>query len=174
MMKRFLQRYLPDPQQLRAHKRLRFLGDLLHDPRLWHFNRRGTVNGLAAGAFYAFVPFPWQMLLAATTAVWLRFNLPVAVAMVWISNPLTIPPIAFVNYRFGAWLMGRPPADWAFEPSLDWLLQKASEFGLPLLVGSMATAVVAGIFTFFIAHLIWRWHIIAKLRRRRRTVSGSV
>lgn len=173
-MKRFLQRYFPDPQQLRTHKRLRFLGDLLHDPRLWHFNRRGTVNGLAAGAFYAFVPFPWQMLLAAVTAIWLRFNLPVAVAMVWISNPLTIPPIAFVNYRFGAWLLGRPPADWAFEPSLNWLLRKASEFGLPLLVGSMAMAVVAGLLTFCIAHLIWRWHIIVKLRRRRRTVSGSV
>jgi len=27
-MKRFFQRYLPDPQALRAHKNLRFLGDL--------------------------------------------------------------------------------------------------------------------------------------------------
>ena len=143
-MKQFLRRYLPDPQHLRAHKNLRFLGELLHDPRLWHFNRRSTVRGLAAGAFYAFVPFPWQMLLAAVTAAWLRFNLPVAVAMVWITNPLTIPPIAFVNYRFGAWLLGRPPLDWTFEPSLDWLLRQAGELGLPLLVGSLAMAVVAG------------------------------
>lgn len=45
------------------------------------------MRGLAVGAFYAFVPFPWQMLLAAITALWLRFNLPVAVAMVWITNP---------------------------------------------------------------------------------------
>ena len=104
-MKRLLQRCLPDPHYWRTHKNLRFLGESLHDPRLWHFNRRSTVRGLAAGAFYAFVPFPWQMLLAAITAAWLRFNLPVAVAMVWITNPLTIPPIAFVNYRFGAWLL---------------------------------------------------------------------
>ena len=71
-MKRFLQRHLPDPQQLRSHKSLHFLGDLLHDPRLWHFSRRCTVNGLTAGAFYAFVPFPWQMLLAAITDVYKR------------------------------------------------------------------------------------------------------
>ncbi|MCC8988953.1 MAG: DUF2062 domain-containing protein, partial [Candidatus Contendobacter sp.] len=81
----FLRRYLPDPQHLREHKSLRFLGERLHDPWLWHFNRRATVRGLAIGAFYAFVPFPWQMLLAAITAFWLRFNLPVAVAMVWIT-----------------------------------------------------------------------------------------
>ncbi len=172
-MKQFLRRYLPDPQRLRAHKNLRFLGELLHDPRLWHFNRRSTVRGLAAGAFYAFVPFPWQMLLAAVTAAWLRFNLPVAVAMVWITNPLTIPPIAFVNYRFGAWLLGRPPLDWTFEPSLDWLLRQAGELGLPLLVGSLAMAVVAGVTTFCVAHLLWRWHIVIRFRRRRRNVACS-
>jgi uncharacterized protein (DUF2062 family) len=173
MMKRFLQRHLPDPHQLRTHKRLRFLGELLHDPRLWHFSRRSTVRGLAAGAFYAFVPFPWQMLLAAATAAWLRFNLPVAVAMVWITNPLTIPPIFYFNYRFGAWLLGRPTLDWAFEPSLAWLLRQAGDVGWPLLVGSMATAVLAGIATFVIARLHWRWHIIARFRRRRRNVACS-
>ena len=173
MMKRFLQRHLPDPHQLRTHKRLRFLGELLHDPRLWHFSRRSTVRGLAAGAFYAFVPFPWQMLLAAATAAWLRFNLPVAVAMVWITNPLTIPPIFYFNYRFGAWLLGRPTLDWAFEPSLDWLLRQAGDVGWPLLVGSLVVAVIAGITTFCIAHLLWRWHIIARFRRRHRNTACS-
>ena len=66
----FLRRYLPDPQHVREHKSLRFLGERLHDPWLWHFNRRATVRGLAVGAFYAFVPFRWQMLLAAITAFW--------------------------------------------------------------------------------------------------------
>lgn len=171
-MKSLFQRYLPDSQKLCAHKNLRFLGDLLHDPRLWHFNRRSTVRGLAAGAFFAFVPIPWQMVLAAATAAWLRFNLPVAVAMVWITNPLTLPPIVFVNYRFGAWLLGWPPESWTFEPSLDWLLQRAGAVGPPFLVGSMATAVVAGILTFCGAHLFWRWRIIAKFRRRR-AVAGT-
>lgn len=174
MIKQFFQRYLPDPQQLRTHKSLHFLGDLLHDPCLWHFNRRSTVRGLAIGMFYAFVPFPWQTLLAVLTAIWLRFNLPVAVAMVWVSNPLTMPPMAFVNYHFGAWLMGRTPAEWAFEPSLEWLLDKMGEFGLPLLVGSMAMAVIAGLLTFVVAHLIWRWHIINKFHRRHRVVPGSI
>ncbi|HPF59660.1 MAG TPA: DUF2062 domain-containing protein [Candidatus Competibacteraceae bacterium] len=169
-MKQFLQRYLPDCHQLRAHRNLRFLGDLLHDPRLWHFSRRSTVRGLTAGMFFAFVPVPWQMLLAASAAALLRFNLPVAVAMVWITNPLTIPPIMFACYQFGAWLLGRPSLDWAFEPTLDWFLHKVSDLGWPLLVGSMTTAVVASTLTFVIAHLLWRWHIVNKFRRRRRVV----
>lgn len=167
-MKAFLRRYLPNHHQLREHPRLQFLGQLLHDPRLWRFNRRTTVRGLAAGAFCAFIPIPWQMLLAAAAAAWWRFNLPVAVAMVWITNPLTMPPILFFNYRFGVWLLGRSPEPWGFEPTLDWMLQKLNTVGLPLLAGSMATAVIAAILTFCIAHLCWRWHIISRFRRRRR------
>lgn len=172
-MKQFLRRYLPDSRQLREHKSLRFLGVLLHDPRLWHFNRRATVRGLAAGMFFAFIPVPWQMLLAATAAALLRFNLPVAVAMVWITNPLTIPPIMFACYQFGAWLLGLPSLDWNFEPSLDWLLRRAGDLGWPLLVGSLTTAVLASTATFVTAHLLWRWHIISKFRRRRRVVVHS-
>ncbi|MBL8260157.1 MAG: DUF2062 domain-containing protein [Candidatus Competibacteraceae bacterium] len=167
-MKRSLLRWLPDPERLRAHKSLRFLGASLHDPRLWQFRRRSTVRGLAAGAFFAFVPVPWQMVLAAAAAVWLRFNLPVAVAMVWITNPLTLPPIAFANYRLGAWLLDRPPGQWRFEPTLEWLSRQASDVGWPLLVGSMTTAVMAGFLTFVVAHLLWRWHIGARFRRRRK------
>lgn len=167
-MKRFFQRYLPDHQVLRTHKNLRFLGDLLHDPRLWHFGRRSTVRGLAAGAFCAFVPIPWQMLLAAAAAAWLRFNLPVAVAMVWITNPLTITPFAYGAYHLGAWMLRRPPLAWEFEFSLDGLLQRAGDVGLPFLVGTLTTAVLFSILTYGVAHLLWRWHIIARFRRRRR------
>jgi uncharacterized protein (DUF2062 family) len=172
-MKPFLQRFLPDSHQLRTHRNLRFLGDLLHDPRLWHFSRRSTVRALTAGMFFAFVPIPWQMLLAAATAALLRFNLPVAVATVWITNPLTIPPIMFACYQLGAWLLGKPPLEWAFEPTMEWFISKASDLGWPLLVGSMTTAVIASTLTFVIAHLLWRWHIINKFRRRRRIVVCS-
>ena len=172
-MKHFLRHYLPDPQRLRAHKHLRFLGELLHDPRLWHFNRRSTVRGLAAGMFCAFVPLPWQMLLAAMAAAWLRFNLPVAVAMVWITNPVTIPPIFYGNYRFGAWLLGRPTLDWAFEPSASWLLKRIGDIGWPLLIGSLVMGVIAAAATFVIAHLLWRWHIVARFRNRHRTACSA-
>ncbi len=172
-MKQFLQRHLPDPQQLRSNRHLRFLGELLHDPRLWHFNRRSTVRGLAAGAFFAFVPIPWQMLLAATAAALLHFNLPVAVAMCWITNPVTILPIFLGCYKVGAGLLGTPPLALACGSSLEGLLHCVGELGWPLLVGSLVVGAVAGAVTFLIAGALWRWHIVHKFRRRRVvTVSG--
>ncbi len=164
----YFKRHLPDAQALRQDPRLKFLHRHFHDPWLWHFNRRATVRGLAIGAFFAFVPVPWQMLLAAVTTLWVRFNLPVAVAMVWITNPLTLPPIAYVNYQFGAWLLGSPAWGQTFELSLDWFLGHGGDVVVPLMVGSMATAVVAGLGTFTMAHLIWRWHILNRFRHRRR------
>lgn len=165
---RYLRRHIPDAQALREHPRLQFLNRHFQDPWLWHFNRRATVRGLAIGAFFAFVPVPWQMLLAAITAVWVRFNLPVAIAMVWITNPVTLPPIAYLNYQFGAWLLDSPDWAWSFDPSLDWFLGQGANLAVPLLVGSMATAVVAGILTFLTAHLFWRWRIVNRFRRRHR------
>lgn len=169
----WLQRFLPDAEQLRTDKRLQFLGSLLHDPQVWHFSRRSTIKGLAIGAFYAFFPMPWQMVLAAVTAAWLRFNLPVAVAMVWISNPVTMPPIFYGSYHLGAWLLGRPPLEGTFEPSLDWLWQRLGDIGWPVVLGSLAIGVIAGIATFCVAHLLWRWHIVRRFRRRRRNAAYS-
>lgn len=166
-MRSFVQRYLPDIQQLRSHKHLQFLGKLLHDPRLWSFKRRPTVRGLAAGMFFAFVPVPWQMVFAATAAAVLRFNMPVAVAMVWVTNPVTAVPIFIACYQFGAWLLGTPPMDWAYQPSLEWFLKQIGDLGWPLLVGSLTVGAIAGAATFLIADLVWRWHIINKFRRRR-------
>lgn len=165
-MKQFLRRYLPDPHQLRSHKHLRFLGELLHDPRLWHFSRRPTVRGLAVGMFCAFIPVPWQMILAAMGAAFLRCNMPVAVAMVWITNPITMPPILFISYQIGAWMLGMPPLDWDYHPSLEWFLKQIGELGWPILVGSLTVGSIASIATLFVADWIWQWRILSKARRR--------
>ena len=165
-MKQFLRRYLPDSQQLRSHKHLRFLGALLDDPRLWHFSRRPTVRGMALGMFCAFIPLPWQMILAAIGASILRCNMPVAVAMVWITNPITMPPILFVCYQLGAWILGTPPQAWDYQPSLEWFLKQIGELGWPLLVGSLTIGSITSITTLFVADWIWQWRIRSKARRR--------
>jgi uncharacterized protein (DUF2062 family) len=88
MPRHLIKRYTPDPAVLKEHKHLRHLGSLLHDENLWHLNRRSVSGGVAAGLFWAMIPMPMQMLAAAFSAVVLRINLPISVALG--PRPLTV------------------------------------------------------------------------------------
>ncbi|MCG8613083.1 MAG: DUF2062 domain-containing protein, partial [Pseudomonadales bacterium] len=39
MPKQFLKKHMPTPDKIRNIKSLQFLGDILHEPNLWHLNR---------------------------------------------------------------------------------------------------------------------------------------
>ena len=105
-MKKTLKRLSPDPETLRNHKHLGWLSKHLHDRSLWNFNRRSISKAFAVGLFCAFVPVPFQMILAAPAAVIFSANLPLSVALVWITNPVTMPPIYYGCYKLGAWMLG--------------------------------------------------------------------
>lgn len=168
--KRLIERFLPDHVAIRKHKQLKFLGDRLHDPNLWHLNRRSVAGAMGAGVFLAFVPLPMQMLMAAAAAIWLRINLPIAVAMVWITNPVTMAPIFFFTYKVGTWLLGMQPQKFKFEPTLDWFMTKAGAIGCPLLTGSLIVGAVLGLLVYGAVRLAWRIYVIR--RRHKNAASG--
>ena len=98
MPKRFLKRYMPKEHDIRNHKHMRYFGKLLHDPNIWHLNRRSVAGAFSVGLFMAMVPVPFQMILAAAAAIPCRVNLPISVGLVWITNPLTMPAIFYFCY----------------------------------------------------------------------------
>ncbi|MDX1655561.1 MAG: DUF2062 domain-containing protein [Candidatus Competibacteraceae bacterium] len=149
---------------VREHRQLQFLGERLHDPNLWHLNRRSVAGALGMGIFVALFPLPLQMVIAALAAMWLRVNLPLVVATVWITNPLTFPPIFYFNYRVGAWLLDHPPRPFHFEFSLGWLLEEAGALWQPLVVGSLAVGLVLGSLTYTGVRLAWRLHVVYRRR----------
>src|SRR3546814_2139222 len=116
MPRRLFKRYMPDPASIREHKSLRFLGSLLHDPNLWHLNRHSVARAMAVGLFAAFLPIPLQMLLAAALAITVRGNLPIAVSLVWLTNPLTIPAVFFCSYQSCACLLVVPSRSLPVSP----------------------------------------------------------
>jgi len=105
MPKKPLSRYLPDAEKVRANPALRPVSYLLDRKEIWHLHRRSAAGAAFIGLFCAFVPIPAQMLLAAVLAVVFRCNLPMSVGLVWVSNPLTFPPLFYFAYRLGAWLL---------------------------------------------------------------------
>ncbi len=176
MPKRLLKRLLPHHDKVRDHKHLKLFGKLLHDPNLWHLNRHSASGGFAVGLFMAFVPLPFQMVLAAAAAILFRVNLPISVALVWITNPITIPPVFYFAYRVGTWILQTPAEAKVFHFSLEWLEQNGlNEILSPLLVGSFICGTVSALLGYLLVLWVWRWRVIErwKLRRQRRKAERS-
>jgi len=123
MPRRFFKRYMPHPDRIKGNKSLRFLGALIHDSNLWHLNRHSVSRAMAIGLFWAMIPMPMQMLASALCAIPARANLPIAIGLVWLTNPLTMPPVFYCNYKVGAWLMDTPAMAMPEHLTLAWVAQ---------------------------------------------------
>ncbi len=194
--RRFLQRLLPHRHHVAGHRSLRFLGQRLHDPELWHLTRRSTAGATALGLFLACLPVPGQTVLAALFAVGLRVNLLVAIVATWASNPLTMAPLLWLVYHTGNWLLGSPAGPVRIEvvwrwfehaagAGRDWLLGRAAEDGAgvavnwdwiaqtaqaiwpPLALGSLAVGGAFALVGYFGVHWLWRLHLVGRWRARR-------
>jgi len=167
MPKKFLLRYLPTPHLIRENPALRPLSRWLHEPDLWHLHRRSVAGATFIGVFCAFLPIPFQMLLAAFLAIVSRCNLPISVALVWITNPITMTPIFYFAYRLGAWLLDIHIEVQTINLSWDWLVNNLGSIGYPLVVGSLVCGWVAGLSAMVIVRIAWRLHVISRWRQRR-------
>jgi hypothetical protein len=167
MPKRIFKRFTPDRDTIKNQKQLRMFGKLLHDPNIWHMNRRSVSGAFAVGLFWAFAPMPFQMVAAAAAAIAFRVNLPISVALVWLTNPITIPPIFYSTYLLGTWILDLPPQQHQFELSVEWMTTSLSEIWQPLLLGSLICGIIAAILGYLTIRGFWRWHVGASMRRRK-------
>jgi uncharacterized protein (DUF2062 family) len=167
MPRKLLRKYLPDTGTLKNHRHLRLFGRLLHDPNLFHLNRRSVSGGFFVGMLCAFTPIFPQMLTSAALAILFRVNLPISVALVWITNPFTIPPIFYACYLIGSWILGRESEIEDFQMSPEWIESMFDQIWQPLLLGGLVTGVVTGIISYMLMRLFWRWHVLNHLAKRR-------
>ncbi|MCU0733912.1 MAG: DUF2062 domain-containing protein [Methylotetracoccus sp.] len=171
MPKAFLKRYMPDRHKISEIKALNFLGEKLHRPNLWHLNRRSVSRAFAIGFWAMYTPpLPWQQILAAALAIYFNANLPVAVALVWITNPLTWAPMYYVAYWVGTLIMGQ--SSFGFnEFSASFTIEKVWELGAPFLVGCFTLMNLGGLIGYFGIQYLWRKSAIHhwELRKVRRT-----
>jgi hypothetical protein len=166
-MKNFFKKnLLPYVTQIKSHPKLQFFGKLLHDPNLWHFNRHSLAGGMAVGLFCAFIPIPMQMLLASLIAIYFRVNLPLSVSLVWLTNPITMPPVFYGCYKLGTMLLGIPKRHFEFEPSLQWLMEKLGDIWQPFLLGCFTMAIVSAFLGYWIVDVLWRLQTCRSWRQR--------
>ena len=95
-------------------------------------------------------------------------NLPIAVALVWITNPLTMPPVYYFTYHLGAWILNTPAHEIGFEISWDWISTEFARVWRPFLLGSLLTSIVCATVGYFGMQRLWRWRVIREWEERKK------
>ncbi|MDO9104415.1 MAG: DUF2062 domain-containing protein [Methylovulum sp.] len=174
MPKVFLTKYMPDPEWIKNHKQLQFLGNKLHDPNFWHLNRRSVAKAFAVGLFSAWIPVPGQMLIATTSALYFRANLPIAIALVWLTNPITIPPLFYFAYRVGLGFFNRLAPTESFKFSLEGIMSGLGNAWEPFLWGCFIMAISCSLIGYFGINFFWRHRVTKKWAARKLQRSCAV
>ncbi len=159
MPKRLIRKYLPSAHKVTEHRSLKWLGAILHDTNLWHLNRRSVASAFFVGIFSCFIPIPFQMLLAASLAIYFHSNLPISVSLVWLTNPLTVAPVFYITYRFGLLLLGQEYNTSGFVWSVEAMGNNLVLIWKPFLLGSVMSGIVLGGLSYLLVRLLWRLHI---------------
>jgi uncharacterized protein (DUF2062 family) len=165
LIEKMMHKFIPDPEVIKRHKSLQFLGQKLHDPNLWHINRRSICMAFAVGLFGAWIPTPGQMAIAAAMAIYFRANLPISVALVWLTNPITMPPLFFFAYQVGLWSMNLPASD-GFDFSLTGMLSELGDVWQPFLMGCFILGVTSAVVGYFVMKQFWAYHVKQKWNTR--------
>lgn len=182
MPKHLIKRYLPDPERIANYPGLGLLGKRLGDPSLWHLHRRSAAGAAFWGLWCAMLPMPGQMLVAAGLAIVFRVNLPLCVALVWSSNPLTLIPLAWLAYLIGSSMLGVPMPSMgelsqlftALTTLLGQLFSGASKTALaplaqhikPILLGALTMSFIFACTGYVAMRLFWRWHVLSAWKKR--------
>lgn len=152
----------PSCEQIKANPWLRALAPYLDQPKLWQWSRRGVAMGGAVGLFIGLLIPVAQIPLAATAAVVIRANVPVAALSTLITNPLTVPPIYYAAYHLGAWATetSMPAVVSLTDPMLLW--ENLGTIGMPLFAGLGIMATFVSIASYLLISQVWIWRVASK------------
>ena len=117
-------------------------------------NRKSISRGVLIGLFWGFIPMPMQMLAVLAVTPFVKFNVPIAISMVWLSNPITMPFMYYMEYQTGNFLLGNNGLE-NIELTLDWFSNNWSKIITPLYVGTVPYSLGVSTLLYFIINKLW-------------------
>jgi len=166
----WVRRKIPTRDSLERSAVLRPVVHRVLAPELWRFTRRSVPRGVALGMITGFLVPVAQTPAAALLALPVRANVPVAILITFITNPLTTPFIWAFAIWIGRWALhfdqavpGSPLQDAANSTWVQWLM---SDIGPALVVGLLIVTAVMAIGGYALSVLGWRLWIAHKWRQR--------
>ncbi|MDD2906722.1 MAG: DUF2062 domain-containing protein [Sulfurimonas sp.] len=137
-------------------------------PEYLSTNRKMVSRAVLLGLFIAFIPMPFQMLLVLAFVPFFKFNVPIGLAMCWLSNPLTMPPMYYMEYLTGSFLLGIKPEP--VEMTLEWFSNNMDNIFIPLYAGTALYSVFGSLLAYWAVNHFWKSsvHKDKKLHRKHR------
>ncbi len=121
---------------------------------LLSINRKMVSRAILVGMFIAMIPMPMQMLAVILIAPFFRFNVPIGVSLVWITNPFTMPFIYYIEYMTGNLLLMREGVS-DIQLTLDWFKSNIGDIFIPLYVGTLFYSVIFSIGGYYLINWLW-------------------
>jgi len=137
-------------------------------PEYLSTNRKMVSRAVFLGIFIAFIPMPMQMVAVLAFIPFFKFNVPIALAMCWLSNPFTMPPMYYVEYLTGSFFLGSEIAH--VEMSVEWFGENIDNIFIPLYTGTLFFSIVGSSLAYWLVNHFWRSsvHRDKKLHRHHR------
>ncbi len=117
-------------------------------------NRKMVSKAVLIGLFIAFIPMPMQMLAVLAIVPFFKFNVPIALAMCWLSNPLTMPPMYYMEYLTGSFILGTEIAP--VEMTLDWFSENFDDIFIPLYFGTLIYSTLGSLTGYWLVNHFWK------------------
>ena len=118
-------------------------------------NRPSVSEAVLWGFLCCFLPIPFQMAPCLLLCIWRRCNIPIAIALVWISNPITMAPMMYFAFEVGAWITGQSIDLSTYDVSWAWIASRLAEIWMPLIVGCLTCGLTLGALGFIAVQLYW-------------------
>jgi uncharacterized protein len=131
-------------------------------------NRKMVTRALLIGIAIGLIPMPFQMFLVLGMIFFFKFNVPIALLMVWLSNPLTMPFMYYVEYMTGVYLLGMDTL--VVELSLEWFENHFSDIFIPLYVGTLFYMLTLAPLVYAIVDWLW----VHSVRKERNAVQKRI
>jgi len=117
-------------------------------------NRKAISRGVLIGIFWGFIPMPMQMLAVLAITPFVKFNVPIAITMVWLSNPVTMPFMYYMEYQTGNFLLGNESLN-NIELTLDWFSINWDRIIIPLYIGTIPYSLGVSTLIYFMINKLW-------------------
>ena len=93
--------------------------------------------------------------------------MPIGIILIWISNPVTIPPMFFLTYQLGAAILDTQAVQFSAQMDWQWFKSLGSDVLQPLFLGSLICGSIFSVVSYFAVFLLWRWKVVKNWQERK-------